>query len=115
MALLKTSIFDLASVSKVVGCTTAAMMLWEEGIDYLLIKGILNIEETVSYYVPEFPHKSVRIRNLLLHNSGLDADAPLGSRIWTKEEILDWLYTKSTLSYETGTKYLYSDLSMVTL
>jgi CubicO group peptidase (beta-lactamase class C family) len=29
MALLKTSLFDLASVSKVVGCTTAAMLLWE--------------------------------------------------------------------------------------
>lgn len=69
----------------------------------------------MSYYVPEFPHKGIRIRNLLLHNSGLDADAPLGNRMWTKEEILDWLYKKSTLVYETGTKYLYSDLSMVTL
>ncbi|CAD8099925.1 unnamed protein product [Paramecium sonneborni] len=106
-ALLKTSIFDLASVSKVVGCTTAAMMLWE--------KGRLNIEETVQYYVPEFPHSTVRIRHLLLHNSGLPADAPLGNRIWTKEEVLDWLYTKSTLLQEPGQKYIYSDLSMVTL
>lgn len=27
--MLKTSMFDLASVSKVVGCTAAAMALWE--------------------------------------------------------------------------------------
>ena len=77
--------------------------------------GILNIEETVKYYVPEFPHKTVTIRHLLLHNSGLPADAPLGSRIWTKQEILDWLYINSTLLSEPGTKYVYSDLSMVTL
>ncbi|CAD8130455.1 unnamed protein product [Paramecium sonneborni] len=105
--LLKTSIFDLASVSKVVECTTAAMMLWE--------KGRLNIEESVQYYVPEFPHSTVRIRHLLLHNSGLPADAPLGNRMWTKEEVLDWLYTKSTLLQAPGEKYIYSDLSMVTL
>ncbi|CAD8080388.1 unnamed protein product [Paramecium primaurelia] len=106
-ALLKTSIFDLASVSKVVGCTTAAMLLWEQGK--------LNIEESVQYYLPEFPHPTVRIRHLLLHNSGLPPDAPLGNRIWTKEEVLDWLYTKSTLLQAPGEKYIYSDLSMVTL
>lgn len=87
--MLKTSIFDLASVSKVVGCTAAAMSLWE--------KGRLDVDEYVQHYVPEFKHVDVTIRHLLLHNSGLDPDAPLGSRMWTKAEYLDWLYNKSVL------------------
>ena len=72
---MKTTIFDLASVSKVVGCTVAAMHLWENRQ--------LDIDEQVIFYLPEFPHQ-MTIRNLLLHNSGLPADAPYGTEIRTK-------------------------------
>ena len=69
----------------------------------------------MSTYIPEFPHTGVKVSNLLLHNSGLPPDAPLGTKTWTRESILKWLYEDSTLTYPTGTKYVYSDLSMVTL
>ncbi|MCB9248309.1 MAG: beta-lactamase family protein [Ignavibacteriales bacterium] len=60
------SIFDLASVSKVVGTTSAAMILVQEGK--------LNLDEKVITYLPAFNNndkENITIRNLLLHNSGL--------------------------------------------
>ena len=33
----KTTIFDMASVTKVVAATTAAMQLWEKGINQIII------------------------------------------------------------------------------
>lgn len=75
----------------------------------------MDIDQYVTFYIPDFKHKEVTIRNLLLHNSGLPPDAPLGNVMWTKAEILDWLYFDSTLTQPPGTKYVYSDLSMITL
>lgn len=62
----ESTIFDLASVSKVISTTSCAMHLYETGqlsLDDLLIK-----------YVPEANNKgkgNITIRNLLLHNAGL--------------------------------------------
>lgn len=76
----------------------------------------MDIDEYVATYIPEFKHKTITIRNLLLHNSGLPAGAPLGTtKMWTRDELIDWLYYESTLNSEPGTKYVYSDLSMITL
>src|SRR5215216_3503219 len=60
------SIYDLASLSKVIGTTTAAMLLVEEGQ--------LTLDAPLSRYLPElaaYPDKqTITIRNLLLHNAG---------------------------------------------
>lgn len=58
------SIFDLASVSKVVGTTSAAMILIQNGK--------LNLDDKVIKYLPEFNNNgkgNIIIRNLL-HDSG---------------------------------------------
>ncbi|HSH75107.1 MAG TPA: serine hydrolase domain-containing protein, partial [Longimicrobiales bacterium] len=65
-----TSIFDLASLSKVVGTTTAAMLLVQEGR--------LDLDAPVVSYLPWWsrgdPRKEeVTVRQLLLHRSGLPA------------------------------------------
>lgn len=101
------TMYDLASVSKVVGVTTAAAVLWQGGE--------LELDAEVAEYVPEFRRKEgVRVRNLLLHNSGLAADAPLFDAVWSREEVLEWLW-ECELEYETGTRSVYSDLGMVAL
>ena len=57
------SLFDLASVSKVVGTTSAAMLL--------VNNKEMNIDQRVIDYLPEFNNNGkdqITIRNLLLHN-----------------------------------------------
>lgn len=56
------SMFQLASVSKVI-TATAVLMLHE--------RHLLNIESPVTNYLPDFPYQGVTIRQLLSHRSGL--------------------------------------------
>lgn len=103
------AIFDLASVSKVVGTTSAAMMLVDEGK--------IVLDDKVSKYLPGFEvngKENITIRNLLLHNSGFVAWIPFYKKYKTKKEIIDDIMNQS-LSYPTGTKMEYSDLGMITL
>lgn len=63
-----TTLWDLASVSKVIGTTTAAMLLTQEGL--------LDLGEAVSNSLPEFGahgKAAITVRNLLQHDSGLVA------------------------------------------
>jgi CubicO group peptidase (beta-lactamase class C family) len=67
------TIYDLASVSKVVGTTTAVMVLVDEGK--------IHLDDPVSRYLPEFSgglKDQVTIRHLLTHRSGL----PAGRDLW---------------------------------
>ncbi len=103
------SIFDLASVSKVVGTTSAAMILTD--------KGKLNLDEKVITYLPEFNNNGkdkITIRNLLLHNSGLPAFKKYYDEYSTAGEVINDIMNLK-LIYEPGTKYVYSDLGMITL
>ncbi len=64
------TVFDLASVSKVVATTTMAMILYE--------RGLIDLEAPVASIVPEFagsdPRRGeVTVRMLLAHSSGLPA------------------------------------------
>ena len=67
------TLYDLASLSKVVGTTTAIMVLFDEGK--------IGLDEPVRTYLPEFSGGAkdlVTIRQLLTHRSGL----PAGRDIW---------------------------------
>jgi CubicO group peptidase (beta-lactamase class C family) len=103
------SIFDLASVSKVVGTTSAAMILVD--------RGKLNIDEKVITYLPEFNNNGkdiITIKNLLLHNSGLPAFKKYYDEYSTAKEVINDIMNLK-LIYKPGTKYIYSDLGMITL
>ncbi len=68
------TIFDLASLTKVVATTTAIMQLAEAGK--------LSVEDAVAKYWPEFGangKERITIRQLLTHYSGLRPDLNLGS------------------------------------
>jgi beta-N-acetylhexosaminidase len=103
------TLYDLASVSKVVATASAAMMLAESG------RLILNAP--VQEYIPEFqgPGKDkVTVEALLTHSAGLPAFAPFYKDTQGYEQILNRLY-RTPLEYEPGTKSTYSDLGMILL
>jgi CubicO group peptidase (beta-lactamase class C family) len=75
------SIYDLASLTKVVGTTTAVMILFDEGK--------LRLDDRVVQYIPEFGGGAkdvVTIRMLLEHRSGLPAGRDLWRLASTPEE-----------------------------
>lgn len=59
------TVFDLASVTKVVATTTAAMMLVEEGR--------LALDRPVGEFLAALAGRPVTVRDLLAHRSGLPA------------------------------------------
>ncbi|MCX6151766.1 MAG: serine hydrolase [Ignavibacteriales bacterium] len=103
------AIFDLASVSKVIGTTTAAMILFDEGK--------LQLDKKVADYLPQFGNngkETITVRNLLLHNSGLPEWKPFYKTCKNADEVIHSIMN-TELSYPIGSKYLYSDLGMITL
>lgn len=103
------SIFDLASVSKVVGTTSAAMILAGNNN--------LNLDDKVIKYLPEFNNNAkdkITIRNLLLHNSGLPAFKKYYDIYSTADEVINDIMNLS-LDNPPGEKYIYSDLGMIVL
>lgn len=103
------SIFDLASVSKVVGTTSAAMILIQEGK--------LNLDDKVIKFLPQFNNNgkdNITIRNLLLHNSGLPAFKKYYDVYSTAKEVINDIMNLS-LENPPGEKYVYSDLGMIVL
>ncbi|HSJ32934.1 MAG TPA: glycoside hydrolase family 3 N-terminal domain-containing protein [Longimicrobiales bacterium] len=104
------SIYDLASVTKVVATTTALMMLVDEGL--------LSLDDPVKQHIPEWrgtPVKeSVTLRNLLLHNSGLAAYGPLWRELQGRDQYRRRIAAMS-LEYEPGARTLYSDFGIILL
>jgi CubicO group peptidase (beta-lactamase class C family) len=103
------TMWDMASLSKVIGTTTAAMQLWEEGR--------LNLEAPVQKYIPEFTGKNkelVTVRNLLTHSSGLPAWRPLYKEARTPEEAVQLVFT-TPLDTLPNVRMVYSDLGIITL
>ena len=98
------TIYDLASLTKVVGTTTAAMILFDEGR--------LDLNASVSQYIPAFSggmKDSVTVRQLLTHHSGL----PAGLNLWrlTQSPIeAKNMVLATPLICRPGQCFLYSDL-----
>jgi CubicO group peptidase (beta-lactamase class C family) len=103
------TMWDMASLSKVIGTTTAAMQLWEQGR--------LNLDAPVQKYIPEFTGKNkelVTVRNLLTHSSGLPAWRPLYKEASTPEEAIALVFT-TPLDTLPNVRMVYSDLGIITL
>jgi len=103
------TVYDLASLTKVIGLTTAAMMLVDDGK--------LDLDAPVQRYVPAFqgPNKErVRIRHLLTHSSGLPAWRPLYAESADREHALALVDT-TPLVRQPGDTFVYSDLGAMVL
>jgi CubicO group peptidase (beta-lactamase class C family) len=105
------TIFDLASVSKVVATTSMAMILYE--------RGLLDLETPVVSVIPEFANsepdrRDVTFRMLLAHSSGLPAYEKLFLRAKSKEELLAAAFG-TPLTAKPGTRAEYSDIGFIIL
>lgn len=102
------TIYDLASVSKVVGTTTAAAILYE--------KGELLLDLPVVRYIPEFAgapgHEEITVRALLTHSSGLPAYEKLFLEEKDREGILKRIYAMP-MAAKPGQKMAYSDFGII--
>ncbi len=98
--------YDLASLSKVIGTTTAIMLLRE--------KGLLKLSDYVKDYLPCFPHEDIQIFDLLIHASGLPADIPRAYTLKSKKDVIDKIIN-SELLYKKFDMIIYSDIGFITL
>ncbi|HEX7939310.1 MAG TPA: serine hydrolase [Gemmatimonadaceae bacterium] len=98
------TIYDLASLTKVVGTTTAIMILYDQGK--------IKLDEPVKTYLPEFSggaKDDITIRLLLEHRSGLPAARELWRTAWSPDDARH-MVLRTQLEYEPGTGMVYSDL-----
>ncbi len=110
------SVFDLASVSKVVGTTSMAMLLYQ--------RGLLDLETPVAAIAPEFVEhgvtavdrrrSDVTVHMLLAHTSGLPAYEKLFLKAATRDDLLSTAF-KTPLTTQPGTRAEYSDLGFIIL
>jgi uncharacterized protein YbbC (DUF1343 family)/CubicO group peptidase (beta-lactamase class C family) len=108
-AMTTDTIFDAASLTKVVATTTAVMQLIE--------KGQIRANDTVMKYIPEFADngkEDITIRELLTHFSGLREDLDLAQPWEGKETALRMAYAEKPI-YAPGARFLYSDINFVVL
>jgi beta-N-acetylhexosaminidase len=106
----ESTIYDLASITKVVATTTAFMMLVDQGL--------LSLDDPVRKHIPEWrgsaAKESVTLRNLLLHNAGLVAYAPLWRELRGRDQYRRRIASMS-LEYPPGTRTVYSDFGVILL
>jgi beta-N-acetylhexosaminidase len=103
------TIYDLASLTKVIALTTECLLLVDQGK--------LDLDTPVQRYLPEFRgqwKEQVTIRHLLTHSAGLAADLPLYDSTRSRAAALAMVDTAPLLS-PPGSKYVYSDLSAIVL
>ena len=103
------TLYDLASLTKVIATTTVAMIL-EEG-------GQLDLNRTVASYLPEFnsPEKAqITVKQILTHSGGLEAGANIYQTAKGREQYLQQINARP-LEYTPGTNMIYSDWDMIVL
>jgi serine-type D-Ala-D-Ala carboxypeptidase len=103
------TLWDLASLTKVVALTTAMMQLWE--------RGLVDLDAPVQRYLPAFrgPLKErATVRHLLTHSSGLPDWRPLYLEGPTPDSILA-LVSATPLDTVPGATMVYSDLGAILL
>ncbi|HEU5053234.1 MAG TPA: serine hydrolase [Hanamia sp.] len=109
VAMTTDDMFDLASLTKVVGTTTAIMLLVD--------RGKIKVEDPVGKYIPAFNEgekKKITLRNLLTHTAGLIEWYPLFYRASNKQEAYK-IIGELPLKYPVGAGRHYSDLGFILL
>ena len=103
------TVFDLASLTKVVATTPSVMRM----IQY----GQVRLDEPVAHYIPEFGvngKDTVTVRQLLTHYSGLRPDVDLNPP-WIGSEAAFRLANEEKLQSPQGAQFVYSDTNFIVL
>ncbi len=107
------TIYDLASVTKVVATTALCMVLYE--------RGLLHLDQKLIEILPEFAgsgddprRQSVTLRMVLAHSSGLPAYVKLFERTSSPDELIAEAL-RTSLTADPGTRAEYSDIGFILL
>jgi CubicO group peptidase (beta-lactamase class C family) len=113
-AITAETVYDVASLTKVVATTAMAMLLWQ--------RGLLDLETPLGELLPEFvagrapedlAHR-VTLRHLLAHNSGLPGTVEFFRTVSTPAALLH-ACLKLPLEADPGTRAEYSDPGFILL
>ena len=102
------TIFDCASLTKVIATTSSLMKLFEQGR--------FSLNDKVTDYIPEFQggKSDITIRNLFTHFSGLRPDVPL-DQPWTGYDTGIHLACTDPPAGRPGVRHVYSDINFILL
>ncbi len=103
------TIFDVASLTKVVATATSIMILVE--------RGKVRLNDPLTHYIPELKgegRESVTIASLLTHRAGYAPDFDLKER-WTGYDEAIKRLIKEPLRNPTGSRFVYSDIGYIAL
>jgi uncharacterized protein YbbC (DUF1343 family)/CubicO group peptidase (beta-lactamase class C family) len=103
------TIFDAASLTKVVACTPAVMLVME--------RGLVDIDARVQRYIPEFKgggKENITVRQLLVHTSGLRGDIETKTD-WKGQATAIRKACEEKLLSPPGTEFRYSDINFFLL
>ncbi|HWQ33890.1 MAG TPA: exo-beta-N-acetylmuramidase NamZ domain-containing protein [Blastocatellia bacterium] len=103
------TIFDLASLTKVVATATSVMILVE--------RGMVRLGDPVARYIPEFAEagkKNITVEQLLVHRSGLMPDNRIEDYQQGPEKAFENIWNLAPIA-ETGSKFIYSDVNYIVL
>ena len=103
------TVFDCASLTKVVVTTTALMQLWEQGK--------FRTTDPVAKYIPEFAQngkQDITIRQLLVHYSGLPKDLDLVKK-WEGKDTGYRMAFETAPEEPAGSSFVYSDVNFIVL
>ncbi len=108
-AMTTDTIFDLASLTKIVATATSVMILVE--------RGLVRLGDPVSRYIPEFAEngkRTITVEHLLIHRSGLVADNDIRDYEQGPEKAIENIWRLAPLN-EVGSKMIYSDVNFIVL
>src|SRR5688572_18636967 len=103
------TIFDAASLTKVVATATSIMILVE--------RGKVRLNDPVTQYIPDLKgekRENITIEQLLIHRSGYAPDFDLRER-WTGYDEAIKRLIKEPLRNPPGTRFTYSDIGFIAL
>src|SRR5215831_10994258 len=103
------TIFDAASLTKVIACTPAVMLLVE--------RGQIKLDASITNYIPEFAgdgKEAITVRHLLTHTSGLPPDIETKSD-WHGQQAAIQKACEEKLQTRPGTAFRYSDINFFLL
>jgi CubicO group peptidase (beta-lactamase class C family) len=106
-AVTRDTVYDLASLTKVVATTTVAMRC--------VVERQLNLDRPVTHYLPEWnaaDRRHVNVRDLLEHASGLPAWVPMHKDCRGRQAFVESI-CRTPLAYEPRTRSEYSDLGFI--
>lgn len=96
-------VYDLASVSKVVGVATVLIQLLSEGV--------LALDDPVQTYYPDFHDADVTVRQLLTHTSGIDPFIPNRDTL-SAAELIEAI---NRIRVTPDQRFLYTDINFLLL